>query len=232
MYWQICLIVLSMINILTLFTYIFFKIILRPRKAHRSLPVISISCCQLQGMLLGSFLGIIFALQDSDLSCVIIRFSTGMCYTLMFAPILVQQVFAVFLNNGVCLPPVYQGLLLFFSVLVQIVLSIQWSFLTPNCQFISQDFVLSLFYNLFLIFSILFISIWSLSLPKRPEDATILCLMTIIIFFSWLVWMFSVCLLPRNYHKAIIGDRLNQFLILLIYLQDSVCKSTFKWLEF
>ena len=71
-------------------------------------------------MLLGSSLGFPYALERSDSTCVAIRVGTGLSYVLIYSSLLVKLVFLISLNTGVYLPAMYQALLLFFAILVQV----------------------------------------------------------------------------------------------------------------
>ena len=50
----------------------------------------------------------------------LVRLGTGVSYVLIYASLLVKLVFLISLNTGVYLPAMYQALLLFFAVLVQV----------------------------------------------------------------------------------------------------------------
>ncbi|XP_045595527.1 uncharacterized protein [Procambarus clarkii] len=75
--------------------------------------------CLLVGLLLCSLSGLPIVLTPTPLSCAAIRLLVGVSSALVFAALLVKFVFLISLNSGVYLPAYYQGLLLFFIVLVQ-----------------------------------------------------------------------------------------------------------------
>ena len=83
----------------------------------------------LPGLLLGSSLGFPYALARTDATCVAIRVGTGISYVLIYSSLLVKLVFLISLNTGVYLPAMYQALLFFFCVLVQVVVSLEWNIL-------------------------------------------------------------------------------------------------------
>ena len=81
------------------------------------------------GLLLGSSLGFPYALERSEATCVAVRVGTGLSYVLIYSSLLVKLVFLISLNTGVYLPAMYQALLFFFCVLVQVVILAQWNIL-------------------------------------------------------------------------------------------------------
>ena len=50
----------------------------------------------------------------------LVRLGLGLSYVLIYASLLVKLVFLISLNTGVYLPAMYQALLLFFAILVQV----------------------------------------------------------------------------------------------------------------
>ena len=72
------------------------------------------------GLLLGSSLGFPYALDRTPATCIAVRVGTGISYVLIYSSLLVKLVFLISLNTGVYLPAMYQALLLFFAVLVQV----------------------------------------------------------------------------------------------------------------
>ncbi|KOB72634.1 Uncharacterized protein OBRU01_05807 [Operophtera brumata] len=68
----------------------------------------------------------LFATTPTVFSCGAVRFGTGVAYVIVFASLLVKCVFLLSLNGGVYLPAAYQGLLLFFAVMIQVAIGAQW----------------------------------------------------------------------------------------------------------
>ena len=64
--------------------------------------------------------GIVYSTEETPSSCVLVRLGTGISYVLIYSSLLVKLVFLISLNTGVYLPAMYQALLLFFAVLVQV----------------------------------------------------------------------------------------------------------------
>ncbi|XP_050302233.1 uncharacterized protein LOC126740311 isoform X2 [Anthonomus grandis grandis] len=88
-----------------------------------------------QMLLLGLFssaaLALVFTISPSQFSCALMRFGTGVSYTIIFASLLVKCVFLISLNGGVYLPAPYQGLLLLFAILIQVAIGVQWLVTSP-----------------------------------------------------------------------------------------------------
>ena len=64
--------------------------------------------------------GIIYSTEETPTNCVMVRLGTGISYVLIYSSLLVKLVFLISLNTGVYLPAMYQALLLFFAILVQV----------------------------------------------------------------------------------------------------------------
>lgn len=88
-----------------------------------------------QMLLLGLFacaaLAAVIAASPTQLTCAVVRFGTGVAYTIVFAALLVKCVFLISLNGGVYLPAPYQGLLLLFAILIQVAIGVQWLVTSP-----------------------------------------------------------------------------------------------------
>ena len=80
----------------------------------------------LLGLFLSSAMGITFVPNANWLSCTIIRAGLGVCYTLVYATLLVKAVFLLSLHTGVYLSAEYQALLLFFIISTQVAIDGQW----------------------------------------------------------------------------------------------------------
>lgn len=88
-----------------------------------------------QMLLLGLFtcvgLAALLTTRPSSLSCATVRFGAGVGFAIIFASLLVKCIFLISLNSGVYLPAPYQALLLFFAVLIQITVDVQWLITSP-----------------------------------------------------------------------------------------------------
>ncbi|VEN39349.1 unnamed protein product [Callosobruchus maculatus] len=85
----------------------------------------------LLGLFCSSALAATLAATPTQLTCAIVRFGTGVSYTIIFASLLVKCVFLISLNGGVYLPAPYQGLLLLFAILIQVAIGVQWLVTSP-----------------------------------------------------------------------------------------------------
>merc|ERR1712086_402187 len=109
------LLVMSAVTVGIILTFEVFIII----HAVRSTPSrrhLFLSQALLLGLLLGSSLGFVYALEPSGASCVAVRLGTGVACGLVYSALLVKQVFLISLNTGVYLPAAYQALLFSFCI--------------------------------------------------------------------------------------------------------------------
>ena len=204
MEWETVLMIMSTINI-TITLAIIIILTMNSTSNTFSRRNLLFTITRLSGMLTGSILGFSFVVPESDYSCLAIRLGTGISYVLIYASIMVNQVFIIALHTGIYLSVLYQILLFTFCLLVQVTLSIEWLVLVPPCQFNSQDHILSLFYVFLLVFFITMISVSSLGLQTRSKDSSSTCLLMIITISTWIIWMMAASLLPKVYHNAAFG---------------------------
>jgi len=87
--------------------------------------------CLMLGLLLCSVVGLPLAAVPSQWTCACVRLLLSIAPCIVFGTLLVKTVFLISLNAGVYLPAYYQGLLLFFIVLVQVAISTQWLAVMP-----------------------------------------------------------------------------------------------------
>ena len=214
--WESGLIILSSINVSIILTIIIIKTIYTP-SSTLSRRHLLFSLTRLLGMLTGSLLGFVLSAEESMATCLVIRAGVGTSYVLIYASIMVKQVFIISLNIGIYLTLFYQILLFFFSVLVQVILSIQWLILVPPCHYTSQDHILTLFYNFLLVFFITIISVRSLGLKHRSEESSSICLVMIVNLSTWIIWMMAACLLPTVYHPAAFGRKIFTMINLILH---------------
>ena len=196
--WVIPLLVMAAVNLITILTYWVCRTCHPPRPPF-------LSQCLLLGLLLGSALGFAFAVEQSDFICVAIRMGTGISYVVIYASLMVKQVFLISLNTSVYLPVMYQILLFSFCVLVQIAISVQWLIVGLPSQFNSKDHILSLLYIFFLVIFVTLLSIKSLHIKANAQESPTICLLMIITISVWIIWPVAANLLPKTYHKAAFG---------------------------
>ena len=202
--WTLLLLVTSAANTGLILSYQLF-LLLSPAKAITTRKQVFLSQALLFGLLLGSSLGFPYALKPNPASCVAIRFGTGLSYVLIYSSIMIKQVFLISLNTGVYLPVIYQILLFFFCILVQLAISIQWLVLVPPCQFDAQEHILYLFYVFFLIFFVTFLSIKNVHIKENFQESSYICFLMVVSFPAWIIWMVGASFLPNEYHNACFG---------------------------
>ena len=203
--WTILLLVTSAVNVGLILSYQLF-ILLSPARATNTRKQVFLSQALLFGLLIGSSLGFAYSLEPSTASCVAIRLGTGLSYVLIYSAIMIKQVFLISLNTGVYLPVIYQILLFFFCILVQLAISIQWLVLVPPCQFDAQEHIFYLFYIFFLIFFVTFLSIKSVHIKENFQESSYICLLLVVTIPAWIIWMVGASFLPNAYHNACFGE--------------------------
>ena len=51
---------------------------------------------------------------------ILLRFGSGLSYSIVYSTLLVKLIFLICLNSGIYLTAVYQAVLLFFAILIQL----------------------------------------------------------------------------------------------------------------
>jgi len=166
-----------------------------------------------QMLLLGLFLcvgvSLVLAVEPSPLACATVRFGSGLAYSIVFSTLLVKCVFLISLNGGVYLPAPYQALLLFFAVLIQIVIGVQWLINSPPrviqigqiyaCQTPYHHILLSLVYTVFLITVVGVLAIKSRGIRDNYRESTFIGLATACVIPVWLGWaLCGLVVIERN----------------------------------
>jgi len=126
--WTIPVLVFSSINILLV---VLFEIYVLCRAKGQSRRHLFLGQMLLFALFLSSSLALVFAIYPSLAGCYLSRLVLGIAYSMIFSVLLVKCVFLLSLNKGIYLPASYQGLLLFFAVMVQVAIDIQWTVLDP-----------------------------------------------------------------------------------------------------
>lgn len=205
--WVVPMITFSAVNVIMIITFEVYVICKASRQSAPSRRHLFLGQMLLLGLLLGSLLGFVYALEPTDFSCATIRFGTGLSYALIYSSLLVKLVFLLSLNTGVYLPATYQALLSFFCLLVQLTIGIQWLASSPSsmCDFTTRDHILSLLYVIFLIFFAASLSVKSRHFRDNYRESKYIggtMAVTVPIWFSWI--MASV-ILHASFHQACVG---------------------------
>jgi len=128
--WTIPLFVFASLNLVLIS---FFEIYVLCRTKGQSRRHLFLGQMLLFGLFLSSSLALLFAVYPSAIGCFIGRLGVGVSYSMIFAVLMVKCMFLLSLDVGVYLPATYQGCLLFFTVLVQVVIDTQRAiFFPPN----------------------------------------------------------------------------------------------------
>ncbi|XP_042869801.1 metabotropic glutamate receptor 1-like isoform X2 [Penaeus japonicus] len=177
--------------------------------------------CLLLGLLMCSLSGLPIALTPTPLSCGATRLLVGVSSALVFAALLVKCVFLISLNSGVYLPAHYQGLLLFFIVLVQVSVNIQWQCSYPaavtvvrdevsgqlhlSCVASYRQFLLSLIYVIILIIAVAALAIKCRGIRENYREASYIGAALGLVLPLWLSWTLAGLILPASVQPACLG---------------------------
>merc|ERR1719391_1423452 len=79
----------------------------------------------LTGLLACATIAFLYTLAPTHTSCALIRFGSGLSYSIVYSTLLVKLIFLICLNSGIYLTAAYQAVLLFFAILIQLAIGIQ-----------------------------------------------------------------------------------------------------------
>ncbi|XP_076364287.1 metabotropic glutamate receptor 3-like [Tachypleus tridentatus] len=226
--WTVPLIVLSSLNTIIIACFEAFVLY----KAHGTSPSrrhLFLGQMLLLGLFLCSVMGFVFVPKAHWVTCAVLRIGLGVAYTLVFAALLVKSVFLLSLHAGVYLPASYQGLLLFFVAVVQVVIGVQWVIQRPPAVVISTTETLTcntsvagmlmiLIYPMFLILCVTVLSIKAKGNRENHREAMFIGVaigFTIPVWFTWI--LVAITTEPR-YHDAAMafGIVMNAAIIFLV----------------
>jgi len=190
------------VSVISLYSVV---IIHRALKSSPSRRHLAVSQVLLLGLLLGSIVGIVYSTEETPSSCVLVRLGTGISYVLIYSSLLVKLVFLISLNTGVYLPAMYQALLLFFAVLVQIVISLEWLGLVSGCDYSPSDHLLSLTYIMFLVTLVSILSVKYKHIRDNYHEAYSIYILMLLTVPLWIAWVSCSLLLPSIYTNTAFG---------------------------
>ncbi|XP_018326007.1 metabotropic glutamate receptor 3 isoform X2 [Agrilus planipennis] len=186
----------------------------------------------LLGLFFGATVSAIITMSPTQLTCAVVRFGTGVAYAIIFSSLLVKCIFLISLNSGVYLPASYQGLLLFFAILVQIAIGIQWLFtnppivdtvnfdnavapqlsvtaddiassmIVPLCRTTYVSMLWSLIYVIFLILFVTLLAFKSRGICDNYREAQFIGLSVGCSIPMWLVWIASGFVVNERHKDA------------------------------
>ncbi|CAH0715493.1 unnamed protein product, partial [Brenthis ino] len=155
----------------------------------------------------------LFTAAPTAFTCGAVRFGTGVAYVIVFASLLVKCVFLLSLNGGVYLPAAYQGLLLFFAVMIQVAIGAQWLGGSPprvpieatRCDSPLSDLLLSLCYAAFLIAVVCIVALRSRGIRDNYREATHIAGAGGATAAVWICWVAAALGAPEQHREACVA---------------------------
>ena len=151
-------------------------------------------------------MSLLYTIKPTPAICALIRFGSGMSYTLVYSTLLVKMIFLISLNSEIYLPATYQILLLFFALLIQLVIGIQWLVADPpamaqgSCKTSFQQQLHGNIYNMFLITVLTFLSIKYRKIKPVYREALYISITMVLNVIIWAVWIIAGFIVPSNYN--------------------------------
>lgn len=155
----------------------------------------------------------LFATTPTAFTCGAVRFGTGVAYVVVFASLLVKCVFLLSLNGGVYLPATYQGLLLFFAIMIQVAIGAQWLGGSPprlvdgggRCDAQLSDLLMSLCYAAFLIAVVCGVALRSRGIRDNYREATHIAGAGGASAAVWVCWVAAALGAPERHRDACVA---------------------------
>ncbi|CAH2262815.1 jg9189 [Pararge aegeria aegeria] len=169
--------------------------------------------CLLFGLFTCAATAALFTAAPTSFTCGAVRFGTGVAYVIVFASLLVKCVFLLSLNGGVYLPAAYQGLLLFFAVMIQVAIGAQWLGGSPprvaigaaRCDSPLSDLLLSLCYAAFLIAVVCGVALRSRGIRDNYREATHIAGAGGATAAVWICWVSAALGAPEQHREACVA---------------------------
>lgn len=210
--WAVPILALACVSMVTLGGFEAFVIWGASRKApsHRHLLL---GQTLLFGLFSCAATAALFATTPTAFTCGAVRFGTGVAYVIVFASLLVKCVFLLSLNGGVYLPAAYQGLLLFFAVMIQVAIGAQWLGGSPprvltgggRCDVQMSDMLLSLCYAAFLIAVVCGVALRSRGIRDNYREATHIAGAGGATAAVWVCWVAAALGAPERHRDACVA---------------------------
>lgn len=210
--WAVPILALACVSMMTLGAFEAFVIWGASRKApsHRHLLL---GQTLLFGLFTCAATAALFATTPTPFTCGAVRFGTGVAYVIVFASLLVKCVFLLSLNGGVYLPAAYQGLLLFFAVMIQVAIGAQWLGGSPprvasgggKCDVYMSDFLLSLCYAAFLIAVVCGVALRSRGIRDNYREATHIAGAGGATAAIWVCWVAAALGAPEHHRDVCVA---------------------------
>ncbi|XP_053610109.1 uncharacterized protein LOC128675046 isoform X1 [Plodia interpunctella] len=209
--WAVPILALACVTMITLGGFEAFVVWGASRKAPSQRHLL-LGQTLLFGLLSCAATAALFAITPTAFTCGAVRFGTGVSYVIVFASLLVKCVFLLSLNGGVYLPAAYQGLLLFFAVMIQVAIGAQWLGGSPprvvnggRCDAALSDLLLSLSYGAFLIAVVCGIALRSRGIRDNYREATHIAGAGGATAAVWVCWVAAALGAPERHKDACVA---------------------------
>ena len=159
----------------------------------------------MMGLLSCAVVSLLYTFKPTPAICALIRFGSGMSYTLVYSTLLVKMIFLISLNSEIYLPATYQTLLMFFAVLIQLVIGIQWLVAVPpamaqgSCKTSFQQQLHGNIYNMFLITVLTILSLKYRKIKPVYREALYISITMVLSVIIWGVWIIAGFIVPSHY---------------------------------
>jgi hypothetical protein len=128
--WVLPVVIIASTTILLIVTFEVY-ILLKSLRIKHSRRHLFLGQILMAGLLCCAVMSIVYTMKPTPLICAVIRFGSGLSYTLLYSTLLVKMIFLISVDSGIHLHSTYQILLLSFAVLIQLVIGIQWLVAVP-----------------------------------------------------------------------------------------------------
>ena len=88
----------------------------------------------------------------------------------------------------------------------QVVISLQWLALVPDCDYQTNDHILSLLYIIFLVIIVSLLSVKYKNIRDNYNEAYAIFLLSLITIPVWICWISCSLLLPQIYTRSVFGE--------------------------
>ncbi|XP_067137452.1 metabotropic glutamate receptor 3-like [Centruroides vittatus] len=213
--WALPLLALSVLNMATIICFQFFVLCKICNSGAKSRNMF-LGQMLLMGLFLASLTGVTFVVTPDWISCLLIRLGSGVSYALIFASLLVKSLFLMSLHDSYILPIIYQALLLFFAVAVQLAIEIQWLVQSPpdvindedgkkQCKTKPWQMLLSLLYIMFLILGVTILSVKIRGYKENYKEAKYIGGAIGVGIILWITWILVSILTNSRYFYVTMG---------------------------
>ncbi|XP_013145244.1 PREDICTED: uncharacterized protein LOC106108574 isoform X1 [Papilio polytes] len=210
--WAVPILAIACVSMLTLGGFEVFIVWGASRKAPNQRHLL-LGQTLLCGLFFSAATAALYTATPNAFTCGAVRFGTGVAYVIVFASLLVKCVFLLSLNGGVYLPAAYQGLLLFFAVMIQVAIGAQWLGSSPprvaaggaRCDSALSDLLLSLCYSAFLIAVVCGVALRSRGIRDNYREATHIAGASGATAAVWVCWVAAALGAPEPHRDVCVA---------------------------